>query len=208
MKQKIIMENWRRFLNESLTLQEIDNKYESQLEEGVGSTLLSLATFIVGGQTIELDSAELELAQGMMNKIVQSGETYSGVPTSEIQAEFDAYMAAAKKADIDGDGVADRSIKIQDRVRGNDADIIVGQLFQYVDEKAEAEQPEQDTGENGASSQETLNVSVAINQMDLAHSRGDNKARNEWAQALLDHNETNGGVPDSVIDRAEFYLDK
>jgi hypothetical protein len=207
MKQKLIMENWRKFV-ESISLEEIDQKYESQLEEGLGTTLLTLVTFIVGGQTVELDKAEQTLAYGMMNKIEQQGDTYSGVPVEDIRTAFDDYMEAAQRADYDGDGISDKNIKILEKTKGNAPDIIVGQLFQYVDGKGPAEQPEQDTVDTGSSSQETLNVSVAINQMDLAHSRGDIKARNDWAQSILDYNDKNGGVPSSVISRAEFFVGK
>jgi hypothetical protein len=207
MKQKLIMENWRKFL-ESTTLKEIDERYESRLEEGIGSTLLTLVTFVVGGQTIQLDKAEQTLAYGMMDKIEQQGDTYSGVPVEDIRDAFEDYMAAAQRADYDGDGVSDKDIKVLEKTKGNAPDIIVGQLFQYVDGKGPAEQPEQDTGDTGSSSQETLNVSVSINQMDLAHTRGDTKARNEWAQSILDYNDENGGVPSSVISRAEFFVGK
>jgi hypothetical protein len=207
-KQKLIMENWRRFLNESLSLEEIDQKYESHLEEGLGTVLLTMASFMVGGQTVELDSAELQLANGMMDKIEQSGDTYSGVPVEEIRAEFDAYLEAAKAADTDGDGKSDKVIKIEDRLQGNDADIIVGQLFQYVDGKGVGEQPSSDTG---AASQQSLNVSVAINQMEMAHNNRDFDTRNEWAQSILDYHDSvegNSGIPEAALVRAEFYLGK
>jgi len=212
MKQKLIMENWRKFMNESLTLEQIDQRYDAQLEEGLGATLLTLAAFVIGGQTVELDQSELELAQGMMNKIEQSGDTYSGVPVEEIRTEFDAYMSAAQNADHDGDGVSDRAIKIQDRVQGNDADIIVGQLFQYVDGKGEPQQNSGDTGEPGDTSEFSsrieMNVSMAINQMENAPTT---EARNDWAQKILDYHEQMGDgsdVPPSVVERAKFYLGK
>ena len=211
MKQKLIMENWRRFINESLTLEEIDNKYHSQLEEGLGTTLLTLATFIVGGQTVELDKAEQTLAYGMMDKIEEAGDTYSGVPVEDIRTALDDYMAAAQNADLDGDGVSDKDIKIQDRTKGSAADIIVGQLLQYVDGKGPTEQPEQDPGDTGAQSSETLNVSVAINQMDMAHNNRDKETRNDWAQKILDYHDSvegNSGIPDSVLVRAKFFLGK
>ena len=207
MKQKLIMENWRKFI-ESISLEEIDQKYESQLEEGLGTTLLTLVTFIVGGQKVELDKAEQTLAYGMMNKIEQQGDTYSGVPVEDIRSAFDDYMEAAQGSDYNGDGISDKDIRILEKTKGNAPDIIVGQLFQYVDGKGPTEQPQQDTGDTGLSSQETLNISVAINQMDLAHTRGDKKARNKWAQSILDYNEQNGGVPNSVISRAEFFVGK
>ena len=207
MKQKLIMENWRKFI-ESISLEEIDQKYESQLQEGLGTTLLTLVTFIVGGQKVELDKAEQTLAYGMMNKIEQQGDTYSGVPVEDIRSAFDDYMEAAQGSDYNGDGISDKDIRILEKTKGNAPDIIVGQLFQYVDGKGPTEQPQQDTGDTGLSSQETLNISVAINQMDLAHTRGDKKARNKWAQSILDYNEQNGGVPNSVISRAEFFVGK
>ena len=211
MKQRLIMESWRKFLSESLTLEQIDQRYDAQLEEGLGATLLTLAAFVVGGQTIELDQSELELAQGMMNKIEQSGDTYSGVSVEEIRTEFDAYMLAAQNADSDGDGVSDRAIKIQDRVQGNDADIIVGQLFQYVDGKGEPQQTSSDTaepGDTGVETQHTMNVSIAINQMENAP---DIETRNDWAQKILDYHEQMGdgsNVPQNAVERAEFYLGK
>jgi hypothetical protein len=210
MKQKLIMENWRKFLNESLTLEEIDQKYDSQLEEGVGTTLLTLATFVFGGQTIELDRSELELAQGMMNKIEQSGDTYAGVPVEDIRTEFDAYMLAAQNADYDADGISDRNVKIQDQTRGSAPDIIVGQLFQYVDGKGDPQQDTEDTadGDTGVETQHTMDVSVAINQMENAPTT---EARNDWAQKILDYHEHMGegsDVPPSVVERAEFYLGK
>jgi len=214
MKQKLIMENWRRFLSESLTLEEINQKYEAPMEEGLGTALLTMASFMVGGQTVELDNAELQLASGMMNKIEQAGDTYSGVPVEEIRAEFDAYLAAAQNADADGDGISDRVIKIQDRVQGSAADIIVGQLFQYVDGKGPTQQPQVDTGsdeDTGSSSEQTLNVSVAINQMDLAHNNRDMPARNDWAQKILDYHDSaggNSGIPETALVRAQFYLGK
>ena len=105
MKQKLIMENWRKFI-ESISLEEIDQKYESQLQEGLGTTLLTLVTFIVGGQKVELDKAEQTLAYGMMNKIEQQGDTYSGVPVEDIRSAFDDYMEAAQGSDYNGDGIA------------------------------------------------------------------------------------------------------
>tara|TARA_R110000822_G_scaffold29212_1_gene86258 strand:- start:10 stop:654 length:645 start_codon:yes stop_codon:yes gene_type:complete len=214
MEQKLIMETWRRFLNESLSFEEIDMKYETQLEEGLGTTLLTLATFIVAGQTVELDKAEQTLAYEMMNKIELQGDTYSGVPVDEIRAELDAYMAAAQRADNDGDGVSDRAVKIQDKIQGQDADSIVGQLFQYVDGKGPTHQPPEDTGtdgDTGATSQQTLNVSVAINQMDLAQNNRDKEARNGWAKTILDYHESTGGnsgIPEGALMRAKFFLGK
>lgn len=213
MKHNLIMENWRRFLNESLSLEDIDKKYNSNLEEGVLSTALTLATFIFGGQTIELNKSEIQLAQGMMNKIEQSGDTYAGVPVEDIRTEFDAYMLAAQKADYDGDGVSDRDIKIQDNTQGSKPDIIVGQLFQYVDGKGEVEQDvsQSDTGspeDTGAESTQTMNVSVAINQMENAPTI---EARNDWARQILDYHEAMGegsDVPPNVVERAKFYLGK
>jgi hypothetical protein len=210
MKQKLIMENWRRFLNESLTLEQIDQRYTAGLEEGLISTALTLATFIVGGQTVELDKSELEKAEFMMQKIEMSGDTYSGVPTEDIRTEFDAYMNAALSADYDGDGISDKDIKVSDSTKGAKPDVIVGQLFQYVDGKGTPEQDvdQGDTGDTGASSQITMNVSVAINQMENAPTR---QARDDWAQKILDYHEEMGDgsdVPPNVVERAKFYLGK
>ena len=205
MEQKLIMEK-------SLTLEEIDQQPEVQIEEGLGTALLTLATFIVGGQTIELDKAEQTLAHGMMNKIELQGDTYSGVPVDEIRTAFDDYMTAAQKADYDGDGVSDKNIKIQDKTQGSKADIIVGQLFKYVDGKGPAQQPEtSDTGDSGVDSQDTLNVSVAVNQMDLAQNNGDREARNDWAKKIMDYHDSTGGnsgIPENALMRAKFFLGK
>ena len=129
----------------------------------------------------------------------------------EIRTEFDAYMEAAQRVDHDGDGVSDRPVKIQDTLQGQDADTIVGQLFQYVDGKGITQQPEADTGDTGVDSQDTLNVSVAINQMDLAQNNGDKEARNDWAQKILDYHDSvdgNSGTPEGALMRAKFFLGK
>jgi len=68
-----------------------------------------------------------------------------------------------------------------------------------------------DTGspdDTGAESTQTLNVSVAINQMENAPTK---EARNDWARQILDYHEKMGdgsNVPPNVVERAKFYLGK
>jgi len=163
MKHKLIMENWRQFINESMSFDQLNETYDDQIEEGLGTTLLTMAAFMFGGQQIDLDKSELEVANNMMNKIELQGDSYQGVDTDDIRTAFDEYMAAAQQADSDGDGVADRTVKIQDKVQGNQADIIVGQLLDWADGKG----TQQDTQPEQSSSGADLNGDGTLSPLEL-----------------------------------------
>jgi len=91
------------------------------------------------------------------------GDSYQGVDTDDIRTAFDEYMAAAQQADSDGDGVADRAVKIQDKVQGNQADIIVGQLFDWADGKG----TQQDTQPEQTSDSPDLNKDGKVSPLEL-----------------------------------------
>jgi len=155
MKQKLIMENWRRFLNENKepTLDELAQMSESDLDESLLAGL-TMALFSVGGQEIELNNKEIAKTQQMINNMEKAGDTYAGVPVEDIQTAFDKHMAAAKAKDTDGDGKADSSVEVKELVQGQKGNSVLGQVFIYVDGLG-LESPTADTadGDTGAPSQ-------------------------------------------------------
>ena len=141
---KLIMESWRAFVNTttvdlSLVKSELDKISEpSQVEEGLGTALKLIAAMVVGGQEVQINQAELDAAQSMMNRIEQSADAdgnFAGVDVDQIRVEFDKIVDQIQSidgagVDADGDNVSDMTVDVDGDSPG---EVVAGQIFLKVD---------------------------------------------------------------------------
>jgi len=185
MKQKLIMENWRRFINESTK--------EEVLEEGILSTLAGMMLVLnIGGKEVQVE----------LDDVVDGYKQARAEQMDDIALELkDVLEVAAYNVEVlgDDDGVVELGATAN---LDSNTEALMSKIINDVTP---------DTGsaeDTGAESTQTLNVSAAINQMENAPTK---EARNDWAQKILDYHEAMGegsNVPANVVDRAKFYLGK
>ena len=185
MKHKVIMENWRRFVNED-TQKEV-------LEEGILSTLAGMMLVLnIGGKEVQVE----------LNDVVDGYKQARAEQMDDVALELkDVLEVAAYNVEVlgDDDGVVElgATANLDSNTEALMSDII-------NDSATDTGYPE----DIGAESTQTLNVSVAINQMENAPTK---EARNDWARQILDYHEKMGdgsNVPPNVVERAKFYLGK
>jgi len=185
MKQKLIMENWRRFINESTK--------EEVLEEGILSTLAGMMLVLnIGGKEVQVE----------LDDVVDGYKQARAEQMDDIALELkDVLEVAAYNVEVlgDDDGVVELGATAN---LDSNTEALMSKIINDVTP---------DTGsaeDTGAESTQTLNVSAAINQMENAPTK---EARNDWAQKILDYHEAMGegsNVPANAVDRAKFYLGK
>ena len=185
MKHKVIMENWRRFVNE--------DAQKEVLEEGILSTLAGMMLVLnIGGKEVQVE----------LNDVVDGYKQARAEQMDDVALELkDVLEVAAYNVEVlgDDDGVVELGATAN---LDSNTEALMSTLINN---------DTVDTGSTdaaGAESTQTLNVSVAINQMENAPTK---EARNDWAQKILDYHEQMGdgsNVPQNVVERAKFYLGK
>ena len=97
MKQKIIMENWRRFVNES--------NEQPVLEEGILSTLAGLVFVLnIGGKEVEVPSSEIVDAFNQA-KQSQQMDAYEDLGNLIMDMSNNIQSGAVEPIDSNGDGI-------------------------------------------------------------------------------------------------------
>jgi hypothetical protein len=187
MKQKLIMENWRRFIKKE--------RDKEVLEEGILSTLAGMMLVLnIGGKEVQVELDD-----------VVSG--YQQARAEQLDAEASELADILKTAAYNVDTLGDTDGVIELGATGY-LDSGTEVLLKDIIDGSDTGEAPQDTGDTGVESANTLNVSIAINQMENAPTK---EARNDWAQKILDYDEDmgeNSDVPPAVIERAKFYLGK
>lgn len=218
MKQKLIMENWRKFLNESQEPTTLFERYERALEEVKNNP----QTLTEGGLAASVFAMIMALSGGGESDINVNGMSISpdeGARAVQMLDNLDRnkYPETDQAIEEIGDMFATYAEDGTTNFKLNDASgsITRGEIGEPLAlkalEKADTPAASADTAEPGDTGVETrhnLNVSVAINQMENAPNT---EARNDWAQKILDYHEAmgeNSNVPANVVDRAKFYLGK
>ena len=185
MKHKVIMENWRRFVNEDTQKQ--------VLEEGILSTLAGMMLVLnIGGKEVQVE----------LNDVVDGYKQARAEQMDDVALELkDVLEVAAYNVEVlgDDDGVVELGATAN---LDSNTEALMSSIIN--DDTPDTGFPD----DTGAESTQTLNVSVAINQMENAPTK---EARNDWAQKILDYHEKMGdgsNVPPNVVERAKFYLGK
>ena len=179
MKHKLIMENWRHFVNE--------NAEEQILEEGILSTLAGMMLVLnIGGKEVQVE----------LNDVVDGYKQARAEQMDDVALELkDILEVAAYNVEVLGDDDGIVELGATANLDSNTETLMSSIIGDNIED-------------TGAESTQTLNVSVAINQMENATTK---EARNDWAQKILDYHEEMGAgsdVPENVVERAKFYLGK
>jgi hypothetical protein len=184
MKQKLIMENWRRFIKEG-------NEKEV-LEEGILSTLAGMMLVLnIGGKEVQVE----------LDDVVDG---YKHARAEQMDAEAAELADILKTAAYNVETLGDTDGVVELGATGN-LDHGTEALLKDIISGQDTTETPQDTGTD---SRTTMNVSIAINQMENAPTKN---ARNDWAQQILDYHEEMGAgsdVPQMAVERAKFYLGK
>jgi len=183
------MENWRRFIEEDVEKQ--------VLEEGILSTLAGMMlVFNIGGEEVQVE----------LNDVVDGYKQARAEQMDDVALELkDILEVAAYNVETLGD---DDGIVELGATANLDTDTEALMVNVINDGTPDQTIDTGDTGDAGMQSTQTLNVSVAINQMENAPTK---EARNDWAKKILDYHEEMGdgsNVPPNVVERAKFYLGK
>ena len=235
MKQKLIMENWRNFMEGSLREQASVPFPKRSLEEGMAE--IAFALFLGRGgvavdsqietvyDTIQqsaqerIDDGDRVSAKNEIANMERITDVYRDTLGALQSANGNAEQAAetlksqgytVELVNIDNDPAVELVVDAELPRYGSSAGAIDGLNLPSLGD-LEAQQDSGDTaepGDTGASSRIEMNVSVAINQMENAPTT---EARNDWAQKILDYHEQMGDgsdVPPNAVERAKFYLGK
>ena len=163
MKHKLIMENWRRFVNE--------NTEEQILEEGILSTLAGMMLVLnIGGEEVQVE----------LNDVVDGYKQARAEQMDDVALELkDILEVAAYNVEFlgDDDGVVELGATAN---LDTETETLMSNIINddTADQTMDTGSPE----DTGVQSTQTMNVSVAINQMENAPTK---EARNNWAKQIL-----------------------
>ncbi len=222
MKQKLIMENWRNFMEGSLREQASVPFPKRSLEEGMAEIAFAL---FLGRGGVAVDS-QIETVYDTISQSAQQriddGDRVSAkneiANMERITDVFRATNAALKSANGNAEQAAETlksqgyTVELMNIDNDPEVELVVdAELPRYGSSSVaidslnlpllgdlEVQQDTGDTGDTGDTrvpgtySSSTLNVDAAVDQMDLAHSMGNKQARNSWAQKIVDHHKEHG----------------
>ena len=236
MKQKLIMENWRSFMKESLQ-EKVNTPFPKRsLEEGMAE--IAFALFLGRGgvavdsqietvyDTIQqsaqerIDDGDRLSAKNEIANMERITDVYRDTLDALQSANGNAEQAAetlksqgytVELVNIDNDPAVELVVDAELPRYGSSAGAIDGLNLPSLGDL----EMQQDSGDTATpedtsefSSRIEMNVSMAINQMENAPTT---EARNNWAQKILDYHEQMGDgsdVPANAVERAKFYLGK
>ena len=233
MKQKLIMENWRSFMKESLQEKVMTPFPKRTLEEGMAE--IAFALFLGRGgvavdsqienvyNTIQqsaqerIDANDRPSAKNEIANMERITDVYRDTLDALQSANGNAEQAAetlksqgytVELVNIDNDPAVELVVDAELPRYGSSADAIDSLNLPSLGD-LEVQQDSGDTGDTGIPgtySSSRVNHSILINMMDNGATP---EARRDAAKKLLDYDKEmgeNSPVPDNAVERAKFTL--